>query len=505
MKTARSGILLVMACSVLAGARGSCGGEAPTEPLPQTMDPPVVDPNNPPPPPPPIACAGLDETQCLASASCEAVYSTQGFGCACAPCAPDTTCPACDCAAPERPEPVQTYEGCRDRDPCEGLDEMACVANPECVALYATTRCLAMPCPPDDPNCGRCGGGTAPQFAGCSHRPQECGPVCDIACPYGHQRDANGCELCACNPPPVGCEGLDEQSCLGHRECRPVYGASDADEAPCACPACEPGTMCPPCNCGGSGGARPAPPPPNDPPQTGYLYCETIRGCEGLDEMQCYATPGCTPRYEESVSGGAALIPCECTPCSMDDANCTCTCNDPQPPPPPPERRYAGCEQDDPCRSLDERSCVSNPSCVAEYATSSCGGEAPPSDGSDRFVPPCPQDDPDCQCTPETVFVGCHGRAPDQCRTDADCPNGYCEAFATCAGLNCPPPPPSQCVKVECNDGSELLCDALPPVCAPGETAAVRNNCWTCVDARSCGRPTTPPTEPTNPTDPDGH
>jgi hypothetical protein len=37
--------------------------------------------------------------------------------------------------------------------------------------------------------------------------PPVCGPVCDIFCPYGHMIDANGCQLCGCNPAPPTCGG----------------------------------------------------------------------------------------------------------------------------------------------------------------------------------------------------------------------------------------------------------------------------------------------------------
>jgi hypothetical protein len=32
-----------------------------------------------------------------------------------------------------------------------------------------------------------------------------CPPLCDLYCPYGNVIDANGCETCACNPPPPEC------------------------------------------------------------------------------------------------------------------------------------------------------------------------------------------------------------------------------------------------------------------------------------------------------------
>ena len=88
----------------------------------------------------------------------------------------------------------------------------------------------------------------------------------------------------------------------------------------------------------------------------------------------------------------------------------------------------------------------------------------------------CPEPDPDC--------------AVDACATDADCPDGYCEHFATCAAIGCPPPPPSECVLADCDDGSSLnpLCD-IREVCAEGQVSAVINSCFQCVDARTCEAP----------------
>lgn len=88
----------------------------------------------------------------------------------------------------------------------------------------------------------------------------------------------------------------------------------------------------------------------------------------------------------------------------------------------------------------------------------------------------CPEPDPDCE--PE-----------DECSADADCLNGYCDVGAACMGLDCPPPPPNRCVVPDCDDDSQLLCRMMVPNCPPGQTAAVRDGCYTCVDARTCEEP----------------
>ncbi len=56
----------------------------------------------------------------------------------------------------------------------------------------------------------------------------------------------------------------------------------------------------------------------------------------------------------------------------------------------------------------------------------------------------------------------------------------------SCAGLDCPPPPPSVCIEVNYDDGTELICDAIAPRCPPGEVVAVRRGCFQCLDAHTC-------------------
>ncbi len=81
------------------------------------------------------------------------------------------------------------------------------------------------------------------------------------------------------------------------------------------------------------------------------------------------------------------------------------------------------------------------------------------------------QDDCGCGCLRET------------CDEDADCPDGYCDPMA-CDTDDAPCP--LACFYPNCDDDTQVLCDALPPDCPPGETAAVRNGCFMCVDARTC-------------------
>jgi hypothetical protein len=198
----------------------------------------------------------------------------------------------------------------------------------------------------------------------------------------------------------------------------------------------------------------------------------------------------CDPNTDPNCGGGAP--PCEPVPPSF------VGCYPDQPPPPP------GCTSDTDCpNGYCELYWSDPPVCDGE----DCGRPAPPPYGQcvypscdDGTTPVCLIAPP--QCLPGQTFAirnGCFecvdarscSPGNGQCSSDLDCPNGYCEQYATCTAIGCPRPPPSQCVYPSCDDGQPVLCDALPPSCGPGEVAAARNGCWACVDARTCG--STPP------------
>ncbi|MCC7386045.1 MAG: hypothetical protein IT384_29625 [Deltaproteobacteria bacterium] len=382
--------LLLCIAAPLAGFT-QCGGTEPVTPLP-------------PPPPDPSACADLDEDACVAAADrCEAVY-VGDCACSAIACLPDESCPPCECL----PNQV-TFVGCQDRDPCAALDEASCIASPGCEPAYGSTcdPSTGDRKAPDTLYCPEEECGAPPPcdaevtFLGCYTRPEQCPEVlCDIYCEYGHQLDANGCAICACNPPPSGCDGLSEEQCLSTKGCAPIYNGG---AAPCACPGCDPssGVPCEPCTCEGD---RIAPPP------------DEYAGCVAIEE---------------------------------------------------------------PCANLSEGECSVSWTCHPEYSQPRC-----------LAAPPCEGDGCGEQCPPPS-YIGCYPNGPPpppppSCQSDADCPGGYCEVYATCAAIGCPPPPPPQCVYPRCDDGSAPVCAMPSPVCAPGEVAAVRNGCYECVDARTC-------------------
>jgi hypothetical protein len=144
--------------------------------------------------PPPASCGELGENDCNARADCVAEY---GGVCDAAPCPPgDEGCFRAPC------EP--SFLGCRERGPCEGLDEQSCTADPQCEPIYQWAVCDAAPCSPDDPSCFR-----AP-----------CDPIGTYA----------GCQL------RDRCAALDEQACLSDPTCEPIYADVLCDagfRAPC--------------------------------------------------------------------------------------------------------------------------------------------------------------------------------------------------------------------------------------------------------------------------------
>lgn len=382
-------------------------------------------------------CEGLDQNSCQNSPGCTWLWADAASGgaprdalyfppeCACAACdaSDPTNCPPCECPPPP------PYGICVPADPCQNLPEDQCVNTQGCEPIYGQSRCggeapdpngngATAPCLPDDPNCFRCDPGPT-EYLGCQQQGPICPAVCDIWCPYGNVIDPNGCETCACNPPPTGCYGLDEASCNANPECQATYEGT------------------------------------------------------GCNDRKCEVGP----------NGEEVCYPCDPIPV------------------------YSGCIPREPqgCYGLDEASCNATPECEAQYEGRGC--ETP-------YCEVGPNGEEVCYpCDPVLVFVGCAPRGPTgECTWDGDCPNGYCAfsdaAFrAPCEGEDCtmPPPPPQGgiCVYPSCDDGQPTLCDAIQPVCAPGEVAAARNGCWACVDARTCGEPPPPPvcggTDPSEP------
>ena len=253
-------------------------------------------------------------------------------------------------------------------------------------------------------------------------------------------------------PTPTACEDLDEAACTARADCRADY----SHEGMCACPACEPGAGCPPCECNET--------------ET-FLGCVTPGPCEGLDEAACNAAPGCEAQY--------ALPPCVAQ-CDSDDECDVFIC--------PDEPVYVGCTEPVQCGPVCDIWCEFGHA-IDENGCELCACNPPP--------PVC---GPVCDIWCEFGNVidengcelcACNPPPGPTCTSDAECPNGFCDVPPHCGfcgdenGPDCPEYV-GMCVFPSCDDGQPVLCDALPPECGPGQVAAARNGCWACVDARTC-------------------
>jgi hypothetical protein len=126
-------------------------------------------------------------------------------GCELCACIPDD-CPALGCDPNCGPSGVKTDPNgcptCQCIEPgCSALDEQGCRARRDCSPRYLE----ACDCACSEGQGGSCtpqSFGQCCDFQGCDQAPTCDGPLCDIFCAYGNKVDANGCELCACNPPP---------------------------------------------------------------------------------------------------------------------------------------------------------------------------------------------------------------------------------------------------------------------------------------------------------------
>ena len=74
---------------------------------------------------------------------------------------------------------------------------------------------------------------------------------------------------------------------------------------------------------------------------------------------------------------------------------------------------------------------------------------------------------------------GCGCVEVRSCTSDGDCSNGYCEQT----------PDGGFCAYPNCDQPTDVMCNAIAPDCGPGLVAAAIDGCWQCVDARTCEVP----------------
>lgn len=388
--------------------------------------------------PPPNPCAGLSESACIDAPGCDPTYGASG---AQRPC----DCAGAGCNCPEDP-PIAppAYSGCvPSPTSCEGLEEAVCSMTPGCHPEYAYPPCTGF-CPEGDPNCG--GGGD--EFPACP-------PV------FTH---------CAADQVPVYCHS-DYDCPGGYCDYGAGGGATEPGDSDGsgARPAPPPGGLCVYVSCGDGGPIFCDALPPDCGPgavvgaANGCWACFDARSCAPIGQpTDCSSDFDCPSGYCDGSSMGGGTSGGAAPPAEEDPGL------RPIPPPPQGQCVYPSCGDGAPvfCDALP-------PTCGVGQVAGAWGGCWACFDAR--------------TCLPVGQPTGCYD--------DAECPNGYCDqandggAAPPGAGdraFPVPPPPPGQCVFPSCDDGSQLTCRALTPVCAPGAVASVINGCWECRDARSC-------------------
>lgn len=153
------------------------------------------------------------------------------------------------------------------------------------------------------------------------------------------------------------------------------------------------------------------------------------------------------------------------------------------------------CPMDTYCDPCVSSSCPECEDCVADCVPHQCNtGE----------VISCPEAQP--ECGPQTVAVGRDGCwecvdattcQPVGELSECERRGGTCTDFQdTCPpgsmgteSMGCPLGRSGMCClprTTECDDGSDDLCDMMPPVCTRTEVLAIQDSCWVCVNPVSC-------------------
>jgi hypothetical protein len=196
-------------------------------------------------------CEGLTDSSCSSRPGCVVANV-----CHC-PWQPATRCVAVDSGTPLN---CTAYIVCSD--PCAGLLEDACRAQPSCTAA----------------TCPGCGGST---FAGCLHvgsPPPQCPPLPPCV-------------------PPLPCDGLAEAACAMAQGCTPMYCGGCQGQIYIGCGTGTGGHSCPAVIC-----------PPPCSTQTTAADCNARADCHSvfIDSGVCdCATAGCCAHFSRCADGPA--------------------------------------------------------------------------------------------------------------------------------------------------------------------------------------------------------
>ncbi|MFO0744605.1 MAG: Kazal-type serine protease inhibitor domain-containing protein [Myxococcota bacterium] len=292
-------------------------------------------------------------------------------------------------------------------------------------------------------DCVRIGAGVGKDHDGAC----ECQPVaCDLFCRYGFQHDAQGCDICACNPGP--------DTCCDPSKAPDCAGAACCGDGEWHCPAAATDLVPHPSACGDVGEGK---------------VCAAC--CNAADEPACFEGATCCASGKWACNDAMARPTCdvvghECgCPGVMCDLYCPwgfqtgadgceiCACN-----PPPGE-----C-----CNPADMPGNNGNPLCF-EGATCCGDGKWHCNDGPGTATCGEVGESPMCAC-PEVL-----------CATE--CPNGYVLDAAGCNTCECKPGP-------ECPPLCDLYCRYGNKVDEKGCELCACNPAPTCCDATT--RPTCP-------------
>lgn len=157
-----------------------------------------------------------------------------------------------------------------------------------------------------------------------------------------------------------------------------------------------------------------------------------------------------------------------------------------------------GCESDWDCRASEYCNPCGSSSCPGCLdCLPACTPHGCPTQDESQLI--CNMPRPDCGQGKVAVIrggcwlcVGLDACAPD-CEPGSEepfiCPDGtpvpwcFCDEIGTWA---CITSPELGCRDASCDDGTEALCDMIPPVCDEYEILAVQDYCWVCVNPDTC-------------------
>ncbi|MBW2702011.1 MAG: hypothetical protein JRF33_14435 [Deltaproteobacteria bacterium] len=321
---------------------------------------------------------------------------------------------------------------------------------------------------------------------GC-HRDLDCPPAeyCDdcasSSCP--------GCEDCVAGCLPHGCPTEPEPACFMERpDCGPgqVAVVEDlcwlcVDQGTCEASVCEPGSevlfRCP------------------DGEMVPWCFCDDEGGmnCMGSPEVQC---------RDSSCDDGSVPI-CEMVPPVCEDweilayQNQCYACVNPATCKPwgvPGCGADMQCDFDEYCDFCASSSCPGCDDCIAGCVEHACGGDDP-------MTLMCMMPRLSCNHGQTAIIrngcwlcVGLHTcQPPDPCwggeEILATCPDFLQVPWCTCTDAetwSCIDDPTSACHDSRCDDGTEPMCDMMPPICDPADILAYQEFCYLCVDPDTC-------------------